>query len=132
MPILTDTYDTESFYIDSRGFLYLKFYRENNFTLKSINLLNEYLEVISNTCNETTASILVDLRDVFGIVTISEPCLRLLFKDIRLMTVCNKIAFITNSPPLSSTINNYIEMYSPKVLTKVYNDIDDGIGLCEN
>jgi hypothetical protein len=131
MPNHTKTNQTETFYIDSRGFLYLKFSRENNYNSLTVTQLNKYLAFISNICNQTTTSILIDLRGVFGIVSISQPCLRLFAKDIQLKTVCNKIAFITNSLPLSLKINNYITMHHPNIYTKVYNNIEDGIDFCK-
>ena len=132
MRTLNNTNQTETFHIDSRGFLYLKFYRENNYNLLTVQLLNKYLKVISNICEKTTSCILVDLRGVFGIVSVEKPCLMLLAKDIRLETVCKKIAFVTNSLPLRLKINNYITMHHPIVHTKVYSDIDDGIDFCKN
>ena len=132
MPNISHKNQTETFYIDFRGFLHLKFISDTNYNAITVELLNRYLYIISKTCNQNTPSVIIDLRDVHGIVSIADPCFKLLAKDIRLKTVCNKIAFITNSLTLTLKINNYITMYRPNVHTKVYKSIDDGIDFCKN
>ena len=132
MPDIINNNQTETFSIDLRGFLYLKFVSNTNYKVITVELLNKYIYIISKICNQNTPSILIDLRDVHGIVSFADPCFKLLAKDIRLKTVCNKIAVITNSLTLSLKLNNYITMYRPDVHTKVYNGIDDGINFCKN
>lgn len=132
MPTISTKNETETFYIDFRGFLYLKFISDTNYNFITVEQLNKYLDITSKICNKKTPSILIDLRDVRGIVSFADPCFKLLAKDIRLKTVCNKIAIITNSLALSLKLNNYITMYRPDVLTKVYNGLDDGINFCKN
>lgn len=132
MPTYTDTTQTETFYLDNRGFLYLKFIRDNNDHLITVDQINSYLDTISKIRHHNISSILVDLRYVKGIVSIESLSFKLLAKDIRLKSVCNKIAFITNSHALNLKLNNYIARYRPAVSTKAYNDIEDGINFCKN
>ncbi len=132
MPTLNKSKHSETFYIDSRGFLYLKLYRQNYYNQLTLEKLNEYIGVISNMCNKTTSSILVDVRDIFGVVRIDHDCLDLLAKDIRLKKVCKKVAFLTNSLPLALKIRNYITKYHPTVHTRVFNHMEEGIDFCKN
>ncbi len=132
MPKIDNKTETETFYLDSRGFFHLKFISDNNYNLVTFDHLNSYLDSISKIHNYNISSVLVDLRNVNGIVSIDNVSLKLLSKDIRLRSVCNKIAFITRSYALTLKLNNYITRYRPNVLTKVYNDINDGIDFCKN
>lgn len=132
MPNICTENETETFYIDFRGFLCLKFISENNYNLVTIKDLNRYLDIISKIHTHNISSILVDLRNVKGIISVDNISFKLLAKDIRLRSVCHKIAFVTHSPLLTLKINNYITMYRPNVHTKVYNNIENGIEFCKN
>jgi hypothetical protein len=132
MPTLNQNNDTETFKIDSRGFLYLKLYREANYNTLTVESLNKYLDTISNVCDKNAKAILVDIRDIFGVVSIDYPCYRLLSKDIRLKNVCQKMAFVTNSLPLQLKINNYITKYNPNVRTRVFKYLNDGVDYCKS
>lgn len=132
MQTFTKTRSTETFCIDSRGFLHLKFRSENNYILLRFEELNHYIDAISKICNSNVSSILVDIRDITGLVSIDFPCYRLLAKDTRLKAVCTKLAFVSNSHHLSLKIENYIAMHKPKVRTRVFNDLEDGINYCTN
>lgn len=131
MPTKSYIIPNETFYIDHRGFIYLKFYRANKYNLITIDQLNEQIEVFSNIFDKNTSSILVDIRDIFGLFSVDFRCFRLLAKDIRLKKVCNKIAFITNSDPLNIKINNYINKFRPTIKTRVFRYIDDAIDFCK-
>lgn len=130
MPTINNNYQDDTFYIDERGFIYLKLCRQNKYNLITLEQLNTHIEILSNICDKNTSSILVDIRDVFGLFSVDFRCFTLLAKDIRLKTVCNKIAFITNSFPINIKINNYIEKFKPTVKTRVFKYIDDGIDFC--
>jgi hypothetical protein len=132
MQTFTNTRSTETFYIDSRGFLYLKFYSTNNYSLLTADQLNEYLDPISNICNKNVTSILVDLSGILGLISIDCDCYKLLAKNIKLKTVCKKMAFITNAIPLRLKIDKYIKVYRPQMHTRVFNYLDAGIEFCTN
>lgn len=130
MSTINNNYPDETFCIDNRRFLYLKFCKQNKYNALTYTKLNKHLDAISKFCNKNTTSALVDVRDIFGVISIDYSCLKLLAKDIRLKKGFKKIAFITNSIPLKYKIDNYIRKYNPNVLTRVYNNIDDGIDFC--
>ena len=130
MPSLTKFDSNKTFYIDSRGFLYLKFSSKNNYNILAVKQIDKYLETICNICKQNSHSIIVDLRDVSGIVSANYSCLRTLAKDVQLNTVCNKIAFITTSLPLRLKIDNYITRHKPNVHTRVFQSLNDGIDFC--
>jgi hypothetical protein len=130
MPTLTKTGSHETFIIDSRGFLYLKFSSKSNYNVLKIREVDKYLEAISNICKQTSHCLIVDLTDVSGIVSANYSCLRTLAKDIQLNTVCKKIALITNSLPLRLKLDNYITRHKPNVHTRVFQTLDDGIDFC--
>ena len=130
MPSLTKFDSNETFHIDSRGFLYLKFNSKKKYNVLTVKQIDKYLEAIGNICKQTSHTIIVDLTALTGIVSANYSCLRTLAKDVQLNTVCNKIAFITTSLPLRLKIDNYITRHKPNVHTRVFQSLNDGIDFC--
>ena len=115
-------------YIDERGFLYFKLVNQDNCNLLTVQQLNELIVAVSSICENSYMPFLVDLRYATGVASYST--FKLLAKDIQLKSVCSKIAFIVNSLPLKILIHNYIKMHNPKIVSCVFNDIDEGISFC--
>ncbi len=129
MPNTNITYSSKNSYIDERGFLYFKVITQENANLLTIGKLNRYIITVSKICENNYLPFLVDLRDVSG--TVKNNTLKLLAKDIHLKSVCSKMAFIVNSLPIKILIINYIKMHKPKILSIVFDDIDEGINFCK-
>lgn len=123
---------TQTFHIDKYGILYLNLHGESKYNLLTIERLNNYIDSISKICDNSAESILIDLRNIYGVISIEASCFNLLAKDMRLKTVCRKMAFITNSLPLTLKIDNYITKYHPNIRTRVFNYVEDGIDFCKN
>ncbi|MCH7524390.1 MAG: hypothetical protein IIC74_05100 [Bacteroidetes bacterium] len=125
-----DIYPNETFYIDSRGFLYLKLYCSDNNSILTVEKLNKYIDSISSICDKNITSVVIDIRDVFGVVSNIHSSFRLISKDIQLKTFCKKIGFIANSAPIKSKINNYLLIHNPAIHIRVFNNIDECINYC--
>ncbi|MFI1770831.1 hypothetical protein [Thalassobellus citreus] len=130
MPALIDSNLTESFYIDERGFLYLKISNKNTNYLFTAAELVEYIDIITKTCDKKTNTLLIDVRNFLGEVTFQRPCYLLYAKDLKLKSVCKKVVFITNTAKVNLKIENYISKYKPKVDTKVFNCLEKAIDYC--
>ena len=128
----THSASNQTFHIDEYGILHLKLYGESKYNLLTVKKLNTYISTISNICDKSATSILIDLRNVLGVISIDSSCYWLLAEDLRLKSVCSKIAFITNSLSLKLKIDKYNSIYHPKVETRVFNNVGDGISYCRN
>ncbi|MBN4046943.1 hypothetical protein JYU05_00185 [bacterium AH-315-P13] len=117
------------FYKDPRGFLYFKIENEKNCDSFNTGQLNSYIYVAANIIKKTPVPLLIDLRNITGVP--SSSTFRLLANNDKLNTSFTKISFIVNSLSLKLLIHNYIRIYRPSILSRVFSTIEKSIDYLE-
>ena len=115
----------KAYYIDKRGFLYLKIVNQKRCKDFKTEQLKIYINLATTIAKENHIPILIDSRDVTGVI--SSSTFSLLAKDSKLKACFSKIAFVANSLPIKLMIHNYIRIYKPYIPTKVFKTIEQGI-----
>ncbi len=135
--MITDYYISEEkfitlasqFYKDPRGFLYFKIENEENCYSFNAGQLNRYIYVAATIIKETPTPLLLDLRNITGVLSCST--FSLLAKKFKLNTSFTKTSFIVNSLSLKLLIHNYIRIYKPSIPSRVFNTIEKSIDYLE-